>query len=331
MRACILTVAFASALLAQTPPPLLQAPVGPDTVVAIVAGMNLTVADIQKLLVGVTPQALQAFQQNPQETIKQLLFMHYLAAEGEKAKLGEKSPYKEQIEYIRATILASLEINQEHDGYTVPAEDIEKFYAANQPRWEQAKVKIIFIAFKPGAVTQAKPEIKPEDIAEAARRALQAAHSPSERSEAEASKLASDLVQQLRAGADFAKLVEQYSDEPTSKAASGDFGSPITSTSAYSEDFKKPILALKQGEISDPIKQPNGFYVVRLEDRSVRPLNEVRETIVQELRSKHRDEWVKETSNRFQPAIQRPEFFLQPGKYMSAPAGQPLPAPASKP
>ena len=323
MRACILTIAFASAILAQTAPPLLQAPLPPDTVVATVAGMSLTIADIQKMLVGASPQALQSFQQNPQATIQQLFLMRDLAAEGEKAKLGEQSPYKEQLEFARAGVLANLRMIQERDSYTISGDEIEKFYARNQSRWEQAKIKIIFISFKPGPPA-AKGELKTEDIANAARQALQAANSPSQRSEDQASKLAADLVKQLRAGADFVKLVGQYSDDPNSKGSAGDFGTPISPTGTYSDDFKKPILALKQGEIGDPIRQSNGFYIVRVEEKSVQPLNSVRDPIVQELRKAHLDEWMKEKTSGFQPSVVKPEFFLQPGKYLP---GRPLPSP----
>ena len=326
MRASILTMAAASALLAQTPPPppLQQAPLPPDTVVATVAGTNLTIADIQKMLVGAPQQALQSFQQNPQATIQQLFLMRDLAAEGEKAKLGEQSPYKEQLEFARAGVLANLRMIQERDSYTVSGEDIEKFYARNQSRWEQAKVKIIFVSFKPGAPPAPKGDLKTEDIANAARQALQAANSPSQRSEQEAKELAADIVRQLRAGADFVKLVAKYSDDPNSKGSAGDFGTPISPTGTYSDDFKKPILALKQGEISDPIRQSNGFYIVRVEEKSVQPLNSVRDPIVQELRKAHLDEWMKEKTTVFQPSVLKPEFFLQPGKYLpGAPAPKP--------
>ena len=93
-----------------------QAPLGPDTVVATVAGTNLTNADIHKMLEGSSPQAAQSFQANPQGTIQQLFLMRYLASEGEKLKLAESSPYKEQLEFTRATVLASLMLNHERDG-----------------------------------------------------------------------------------------------------------------------------------------------------------------------------------------------------------------------
>jgi peptidyl-prolyl cis-trans isomerase C len=325
MRSCILTIAFASALLAQNaPPPLLQSPVKPDTVVATVAGVNVTMADIQKMLEA-APQAQQLFQSNPQEAIKQLFLMRHLAEEGEKAQLDLKSPWKEQLDFMRANVLAGAYYNQVRDGYAVSGEQIEDFYSHNQSRWGQAKIKIIFIGFKASTASAPKTELKAEDIANAARQAFEAAHSPSERTEEEASKLASDLVRQLRAGVDFVKLVNQYSDDSSSKGAEGDFGSPVTPASALADDFKKPVLALKQGEISDPIKQSNGFYIVRVEEKSVQPLNSVREPIVQELRQTHFDAWMKEQSNHFQPTVLRPDFFLQPQRYL--PPTAPAPAP----
>jgi hypothetical protein len=306
---------------------MLQAPLGPDTVVATVAGTNLTIADIHKLLEGSSPQAAQSFQANPQGTIQQLFLMRYLASEGEKLKLAESSPYKEQLEFTRATVLASLMLNHERDGFPVSGDDIQKFYDRNLSRWQQAKIKIIFIGFKPGAAA-AKGKVDEDALKNAAQSAFNAAHSPNERSEEEANKLATELVKQIRGGADFVKLVEQYSDDSSSKGSAGDFGAPITPTGAYAEDFKKPILAMKAGEISDPIKQANGFYIVKVEDKSAQSLNDVRESIIQEMRKNHLDDLVKDLSAKFQPAIQRPDFFLQPGKYLTPAAPT---SPASKP
>ena len=64
-----------------------------------------------------------------------------------------------------------------------------------------------------------------------------------QRTEADARKLAEDLVKQIRGGADFGKLVAQYSEDPTSKAAGGDFGM-VNLNSSYSADVKKAVLAL---------------------------------------------------------------------------------------
>jgi parvulin-like peptidyl-prolyl isomerase len=126
-------------------------------------------------------------------------------------------------------------------------------------------------------------------------------------------------VKQLRGGADFAKLVTQYSDDAESKSSGGDFGTPIKATSSFGQDIKKAVFTMKPGEISDPVAQGYGFYIIRLEEKTVQPLNDVRESIIKEIRDNHMNEYLKGLNARFKPQVQRPDFFVQPQKYLSQP------------
>ena len=45
---------------------------------------------------------VQLFQQNPKYAVQQLFMLRYLSEEAEKAKLGEQSPLKEQLAFLRA-------------------------------------------------------------------------------------------------------------------------------------------------------------------------------------------------------------------------------------
>ena len=114
---------------------------------------------------------------------------------------------------------------------------IKEFYDRNQARYQQAKIKVIYISFKPTApVVGAVPQNQSLD--EIARSLSEGAASKTQRSEADALKLAEDLVKQIRGGADFAKLVAEYSEDPASKAAGGDFG-VVNTNSAYSRRSQK--------------------------------------------------------------------------------------------
>jgi len=69
-----------------------------------------------------------------------------------------------------------------------------------------------------------------------------------------------DLIKQLQAGGDFAKLAAQKSLAPT-RVRGGDLGD------AYPGDFSKEIeaaiLALKVGQISGAIKSDNGYQIFK--------------------------------------------------------------------
>jgi parvulin-like peptidyl-prolyl cis-trans isomerase-like protein len=309
MKTCLLLPTLAALLSAQTPAP---APLNPGTVVAKVDGKDVTAGEVTAMLQhSGDPRMIQAFQQNPKYIVQQLYMMRFLAAQGEQAKLGERSPLKEELEMIRMNAIAVAMVNQERDGYTVTREAIDAFYAKNQSRYQQAKIKVIFIRFKPGTPATATPQ----SVEDAAKAAFESAHNPDARTEADAKKLAADVVAKIRGGADFVKLVSDASEDPASKAAGGDFG-VVKATSSYPDEIKRAVLALKPGDVSDPVRQPNGFYIIRVEETSVQPVGEVTEPIIQEIRQSHLNDFMNNLTKRFEPAIENQQFFDQPGRVL---------------
>jgi PPIC-type PPIASE domain len=293
-------------MVAQT----LPAAVPDDTVVANVNGKDVTAGEIRQSMAIMPNEFLQLFQQNPKYAVQQLFMLRYLSDEAEKAKLGEQSPLKEQLAFLRANSLASAMVSHEHNFYPVSNQQIKEFYDKNQGRYQQAKIKVIYIAFKPAAPVMGQvPSGK--SLEDVARAISEGGSSQTQRTEAEARKLAEDLVKQIRGGADFAKLVAEHSDDPTSKAAGGDFG-VVNINSSYSADVKKAVLALKVGEVTDPMPQSNAFYIIRVEEKTIQPMAEVTVSISEEIRGAHLNQWLSDVSKRFEPTVKSVEFFTQP-------------------
>jgi hypothetical protein len=312
-------------LLAQTVPSSV-----PDiAVVATVDGKDVTAGEVRQSIAVMPNEFLQLFQQNPKYAVQQLFMLRYLADEAEKAKLGEQSPLKEQLAFLRSNSLASAMISHEHNFYPVSNQQIKEFYDKNQSRYQQAKIKVIYIAFKPVApVTGQVPSGK--SLEDVARALTEGGSSQTQRTEADARKLAEDLVKQIRAGGDFAKLVAQYSEDPASKAAGGDFG-VVNINSSYSADVKKAVLALKPGEVTDPLQQSNAFYIIRVEEKTVQPMGEVTVSISEEIRGAHLNKWLSEVSQRFEPTVKSVEFFTQPKLALPGAAGPAAAAPPVSP
>jgi hypothetical protein len=82
--------------------------------------------------------------------------------------------------------------------------------------------------------------------------------------ESEALALAQKLVTELRAGADFVAMVKQYSKDEASASRGGDFATLKKSDNIPAE-VKAAVFQLKPGQISDPVRQANGFYIFRAE------------------------------------------------------------------
>jgi len=81
------------------------------------------------------------------------------------------------------------------------------------------------------------------------------------RSEAEARTLAQQIVVRAKGGEDWAKLAEQYTDEPGSKQTGGDLGR--FGHGQMVPSFEKAAFALEIGEISDVVSSPFGFHVIQ--------------------------------------------------------------------
>jgi len=281
-----------------------QAPAAdPRKVVATVAGRDITAGDIQKMLSTFSAQDTQAFQQNPQSVLSQYFLIVHLAEEAEKAKLLEKSPYKEQFEAFKLKLMGNARVNDENNTFSVTPEMIESYYKQHGAQYQQARIKVIYISY----AGQVAPSGTDAAALQAAARAALAA-TQTKRSEADAHKLADDIVKQLRGGADFGKLVEQYSEDQASKASGGDFG-VIKAVSEYPSDFKSAVFALKPGEIGEPLRQPTAYYIIRLEENGTQPVEEVREAIVQALRNEHMNQWMKDINASYQAVIKDSDFF----------------------
>ncbi len=91
--------------------------------------------------------------------------------------------------------------------------------------------------------------------------------------------------------------------------------------SSYSADVKKAVLALKVGEVTDPLRQSNAFYIIRVEEKTIQPMGEVTDSISEEIRGAHLNQWLAEVGKRFEPTVKSVEFFTQPKLALPGAAG----------
>jgi peptidyl-prolyl cis-trans isomerase D len=75
---------------------------------------------------------------------------------------------------------------------------------------------------------------------------------------------ANDIRQKLTDGGDFAKLAEEFSDDPGSSQLGGDIG--FFGRGNLDPEYEKTMFALKEGEISEPVLSSFGFHIIKLEE-----------------------------------------------------------------
>jgi peptidyl-prolyl cis-trans isomerase C len=268
------------------PPP---APVTPDTVVAEIDGKKVTAKEADEIFATLPAQYQQSARLQPDRALKQIFMFRFMAEEAEKANLDKQSPWKDTIEYQRLTVLYQAEVNHVKNTATISPEDQEKEYKDNPDRFKQAKVKVIHLTF---SATPDKPGPDGKKMM----------------SEAEAKTKLEDLKKEAGGGADFGKLARENSDDKASAAKDGDFGT-ISHNSPYPEAVKTAIFALKPGEVSEPLKIANGFYLVRVESVIVPPLNDVRAQLIEEMKQARFNEWMKNLETRFTVKVDNATYF----------------------
>jgi peptidyl-prolyl cis-trans isomerase SurA len=81
------------------------------------------------------------------------------------------------------------------------------------------------------------------------------------RTKDEAKKLADELYQKIKGGADFAELAKEHSDCPSGKRKGGDLG--IFPAHRMAPEFTAGVKALEIGEVSAPVESPFGFHIIK--------------------------------------------------------------------
>lgn len=114
---------------------------------------------------------------------------------------------------------------------------------------------------------------------------------------------ANQLYDQIRSGADFAKLAKRFSQDPSSAQQGGDFNAEKGATVP---PFDKTVFALDTGELSRPVKTEFGWHVIEavgaIKPASTRPLSQVEEDIRGQLQQQKEtetmNEWVADLKAR---------------------------------
>lgn len=269
---------------AVTPPP----PVSPDTVVAEVDGKKITAAEMDKIISGLAPADQTTIRARPQ-LLSNVFLMQRLVQDAEKAGIDKQSPYKEQLDAYRLRFLSNAEANVVNNATPVSEEEERAYYKGNPDKFKEVKVRVIYIAYNPTPAKTA-PDAKKLPT------------------QAEALAKIQDLAKQIQGGADFGKLARENSDDQASAAKDGDFG-VVKQDSTYPKEVKDAVFVLKQGEISAPVKQPSGYYLIRAEEINQQSFNEATFRIIPAVRQEKFDAWMKALQTQYNVKIESPAYF----------------------
>jgi len=96
---------------------------------------------------------------------------------------------------------------------------------------------------------------------------------------------AEGVLKELKAGGDFSKLAEKYSDDPGSAKSGGELG--WIGRGRTVPEFEKAAFSLGKGQTSDLVKSSYGFHIIRVEDKQqahLKTLAEVKSEIEEKVK-----------------------------------------------
>ncbi|WP_081869979.1 SurA N-terminal domain-containing protein [Endozoicomonas numazuensis] len=106
------------------------------------------------------------------------------------------------------------------------------------------------------------------------------------RSLEEARKVAAEVESKIKAGEDFAKLAEAYSDDPVTAAKGGDMGQ--VQPGIFGDTFDDTVASLEPGQVSAPVETDFGMQIIKVTARekpSIPSFNELKDEIKADLKS----------------------------------------------
>jgi len=115
-----------------------------------------------------------------------------------------------------------------------------------------------------------------------------------------------ELLERLKNGADFGEIAKKHSDDTASGSNGGSLGEFPKGTMVSA--LEKALDNLKPGEISKPILSRFGYHIIKLEsveEKRLKPLDEVKDEIIQSLKEIKARQRVKRLIKRIYMAAQQ--------------------------
>ena len=248
--------------------------VADDHVAVVINGKEFKISELEMLARALPENVTRSFYKDKKAFLEQFALMMQLAELAAKQGVDKEFPHEQRLSYNRMLYLAQAMFGKQGTMKSTTQEDLQNYYEAHKANMGGAKVKVLYVAFNDNPLPTTDPKAKKP------------------LTQAEAEKKAEDLVKQMRAGGDFVKLVKDNSDDEDSRSKDGEFPEIKPKDTSIPPAIRTTVFALKPGQISDPVRQANGFYIFRLEEFTVPTLDQVRNEVMEAIQNERTKAWV---------------------------------------
>jgi peptidyl-prolyl cis-trans isomerase D len=226
--------------------------------------------------------------------------LDYYAYSNEKVKIG-------YVEFLPESYKGAVKVTDE---------GIEKYFQENQEKYRiPERIKVAYVLFDPESLKE-KVQIKDRDVEEfynentsmfkeerevkVSQILFKLAEGTPEDQDAKVKEKALSVLKRIREGEDFSSLARKHSED-ASKNKGGDLG--YLKPGEMVRPVEEAISKMKKGEVSDLVRSPFGYHILKLEDikeARVVPFEEVREKVAARLQNQAAVDTAHEKALSFQ-------------------------------
>lgn len=195
-------------------------------------------------------------QPDPEQTAREEMYIEQtLARRAEQTPLVADRALQADIKYYGRNEVLSAYLREQVAGEQIADSEISAYYEKNRDAMtvpEQVSFRHLFLLVPAGDDEAGKKKLE----------------------------LAERLHGQIKRGADFERLIGEYSEVAAAKDNKGQVG-PVN-TIRLNPAFQQALAGLKAGDITPPFRTPYGYEIVEITDRkstSTKTLDEVRDSI----------------------------------------------------
>ena len=237
-------------------------------ILATVGDRIITLSEFQEGFNAVPPERRQGatVEEQKEKALEDLVQMTLFSLESRAQKIDGEESIARTILNVTDSILAGEYYKREVlSKATVTEDEIKKYYDSHPDEFtDSGGVRGRHILIK------VDPNASPEDWANA-------------------EAMARNLRKEIDNGADFAKLARKTSDDGRTKGKGGDFG--YITREKMPEGFPDIVFSLEAGELSDPVKSPKGYHIIKVETKQperIRTLDQVKGNLKRKLTEEKR-------------------------------------------
>ncbi|NKJ20208.1 peptidylprolyl isomerase [Dyella sp. SG609] len=231
---------------------------GKDAVVLSIGKEQWTSSQFRQLMDSTPPQIKTAAVDDPAAFAKKFSEMHLLASLAASRHLENDPDIRRKIEWLRQGVLANAARDELYRTAQVSDDEAKRYYDAHAGDFVDYTLQHVVIRYHASDIPLRQGQ---QDIGEAEARAQ-----------------SEELRKQLMAGKDFSAIVEQHTDDLSSKADDGVL--PETASRNLLPEIALGIAKLKEDEISQPIRTTFGYHLVRVMKRSQNTFEDAKPHIV---------------------------------------------------